>query len=109
MSETQKTNERDELSAVITSAEAARYKLYEHDVEDIAETILAAGYRKPRVVTNAAELDALPEGSVILCNDGDDSAQAAGGGYWYLWGGDIALESAEIATPATVLHEGDAS
>jgi hypothetical protein len=31
-----------------------------------AREILAAGYAKPRTITTIAELDALPEGSVIL-------------------------------------------
>lgn len=42
-----------------------------------AEKILAAGYRKPRVIETAADLDALPVGSVVLVDDrkcGDDCA-----------------------------------
>lgn len=73
-----------------------------------ADAVLAAGYRKPRTITTAEELDALPEGSVIL-SSGGDSAQKDGVGYWYLWGGDIGLESAEVALPAMVLHEPEAT
>jgi len=32
----------------------------------IADSILAAGYRKPRTITTVEELDALPVGSVVL-------------------------------------------
>jgi hypothetical protein len=34
--------------------------------EMIADAILAAGYSKPRTITTAEELDALPNGSVVL-------------------------------------------
>jgi hypothetical protein len=33
---------------------------------ELAAAILAAGYRKPRTITTEAELDALPNGSVVL-------------------------------------------
>jgi len=81
----------------------------EAQVDIAIDAILAAGYRKPRTITTAEELDALAEGSVILSNDGEDSAQKDGEGYWYLWGGDIGLCSEEINLPVTVLHEPDPS
>jgi hypothetical protein len=35
---------------------------------ELAVRLTAAGYRKPRIVTTAEELDALPVGSVVLHN-----------------------------------------
>lgn len=66
--------------------------------EAIAELV------KPRTVTTVEELDALPDGSVILA--GRDSLQKDGVGYWYFWGGDVGLEPNELDLPCTVLHEG---
>lgn len=74
-----------------------------------AETLLEAGYRKPRTITTVEELDALPDLSVVLDKHGesfqrmqtDDPSTA-------LWhSGDIIL-SASMALPATVLHEPEA-
>lgn len=58
-----------------------------------------------RPISTSAELDALPEGSVILATRTGDSAQKDDTGYWYLWGGDIGLVSEEIDLPAVVLWE----
>lgn len=76
------------------------------------ERILAAGYRKPKQVTTAEELDALPAKSVILdsegtpwISDGDKVEQ------WASvcedpYGGPIWADSLVITLPATVLHIG---
>lgn len=61
--------------------------------------------RQPRQVSTVEELDALPEGAVILSTRTGDSAQTDHEGYWYLWGGDTSLTPAEIDLPATVLYE----
>lgn len=45
----------------------------------IADGLLAAGYRKPRTITTAEEVDALPVGSVVLDTDGFPSRKFAGG------------------------------
>lgn len=58
-----------------------------------------------RPISTPAELDALPEGSVILSMGTGDSAQKDDAGYWYLWGGDIGLVSEEIDLPVLVLWE----
>ena len=34
-------------------------------LDKTADAILAAGYRKPRTITTAEELDALPDGSIV--------------------------------------------
>ena len=75
---------------------------------EIMDAIKSAGWVKPTVLTTAEQLDSLPAGSVILSNGGEDSAQKDDDGYWYLWGGDIGLESSEINLPADLLHEGQA-
>lgn len=36
---------------------------------DLALAILTAGYRKPRMIATVEELDALPPGSVVRCNE----------------------------------------
>ncbi|MFS0715508.1 hypothetical protein ABC337_04820 [Arthrobacter sp. 1P04PC] len=102
------STERDELASVIIEAygEDACETPCQQDM-DVADHILAAGYRKPRTITTVEELDALAEGSVILSNGGEDSAQKDGEGYWYLWGGDIGLTPEEINLPASVLHNSD--
>jgi hypothetical protein len=74
---------------------------------DYADALIEAGYRKPRTITTAEELDALPNGSVLIDSAGD-VAQLRGG----LWCG---YETSPMSPsrqakyiPATVLHEPDA-
>ena len=98
---------RDALAAVIVEAYGENPDLCpcEQDL-DVADHILAAGYRKPRTITTEDELDALPKGSVLLSHLG---------GVWtkyydhYLEGDNWeAKGSSHIHAddlPATVLHE----
>lgn len=71
------------------------------------ERILAAGYRKPRPVNTAEELEALPDGSVVRDSSGDVAEKR--GGVW------CAFETAPMTnhrlakyTPIIVLHEPEA-
>lgn len=48
-------NARDELAAIIDD----RWHGYGYNPQGAADAILAAGYRKPRTITNAEELDDL--------------------------------------------------
>jgi hypothetical protein len=65
------------------------------------------GYRKPRTITTVEELDALPEGSIIL--DSDPDALVTNGIAWRsLLVPDCELRSSDIGLPAAVLHEGKA-
>lgn len=60
-------NASDELSGVISQSVHGPHggtDLTRH----MADSILAAGYRKPRTITTAEELDALPNGTVVLSN-----------------------------------------
>jgi hypothetical protein len=104
-------SERDELAAVIAAVNEDLC-LMQGDSDTIIAAILAAGYRKPRTITTAEELDALPFKSAILdssgavlVNDGDTEDPWASLAEDF-HGGPIWTSSAYIALPATVLHEG---
>jgi hypothetical protein len=60
------SNERDELSELIFEQDVCQHK---GDARDVADAILAAGYRRPQQVTTVEELDALPVGSVVLSEE----------------------------------------
>jgi len=77
-----------------------------------ADTLLAAGYRRPRTVTTEAELEALPKGSVVL--DSYGSAMKKDGHYWFDASSyDMPMTALYIYEndflPATVLHEPEAT
>jgi hypothetical protein len=72
----------------------------------LADAILDAGYTTPRVATTVEDLDALPEGAVILTEVG---------GVWERWpsgrivswretGRFDAASSMDLALPATILY-----
>lgn len=73
------------------------------------ERILAAGYGKPRIITTAEDLDALPSGSVILDSSGEANVLHDNG--WVLPGGPGGYTTWAVAQslPVTVLHEPEAS
>lgn len=77
----------------------------------MADAILAAGYRRPRTITTVEELDALPNGSVVLSNDyrhwGEQwqvTFQRWDTGYWHR-GGRSGSTDPDYFLPATVLYE----
>lgn len=82
------------------------------DLLAVADMLLAAGYRKPRVVTTAEELDALPVGSVVLDDEGDPwhkQEDPDGSGAIWRVPGSLLLESIDLVgcyPTLTVLHEG---
>ena len=84
-----------------------------HREEVFLEALAAAGYRRPRVVTTVAELDALPEDSIVLSSTVFLRARSAYG--QLVWGcvGSSDLLTAEdvfwASDSATVLHEPEAS
>lgn len=100
---------RDELAAVIVAAygEGNEECPCVQDF-DVADAILAAGYRKPRTITTAEELDALPLGSVILDQVGLSLHRNAFTGWCSSNGAkEIPMDMLmQEALPATVLHEG---
>ena len=72
------SNERDELAGIIARA----FRVHPNGVAYVdhkggADALLAAGYRKPRTITTAEELDALPRGAVVL-SDVPAGSTAAG-------------------------------
>jgi hypothetical protein len=75
-------------------------------VYEIADAILAAGYRKPRTITTVEELDALPVGSVILDPAGLSLHKNEFTGWCASNGAkNISGEMLDEALPATVLYE----
>ncbi|MBT2266420.1 hypothetical protein [Rhodococcus erythropolis] len=62
----QATPARDELAAdIFRSAVDIDQGLYEHEAQELASRLLAAGWSKPRTVNSAAELKTLPTCSLI--------------------------------------------
>jgi hypothetical protein len=107
-------NARDELRGTLSNTichatnypERAQPYLLGGDMSTVldrtADAILAAGYRKPRTITTAEELDALPLNTIILDAEGlplhkDDSDRVEEWCY-----GDNAVD---VDLPATVLYE----
>lgn len=73
-----------------------------------ADAILASGYRKPRTIATYEDLDALPDGAVILDAEGYVGKRVRredDGDYWLFAGVDWTSDSDNVILPATVLHE----
>ena len=98
-------NARDELAKVIESG-------YGDDLTDcpydhaptIADVVLAAGYSKPRTITTTEEVDALPNGSVVLDHTGDVLKRST----HRVWLSTDEEDATYVVLPATVLHEAGA-
>lgn len=121
------SDERDELAKLLFLADndAAPDPYHEWEmtsrhnppgakyVYEMADSILRAGYTKPRTITTAEELDALPERSVVMGADGYVARRFPGG--WRV----LVVEPAsspwltdtleDVDLPATVLHEPEAA
>ena len=102
-------SERDELADILEAIDGSDYM-------DLADAILAAGYRKPRTITTAKELDALPVGSVVRTSGDEDQFDprvATKAAFWHNeseWfvadDSEWCLSSDELDDlPATVLYE----
>lgn len=102
--------ERDELFE-LWNEHGASFESRASEGWDLADAILAAGYRKPRTVTSAAELDALPHGSVVLGGAAGRSVWKRVDESWWQAGWEDDFSAAEIIErgPATLLHEGATS
>jgi hypothetical protein len=104
-------SDRDELAEIIQ--DCGEYIPGSHaddyvSPDKAADAILAAGYRKPRTVTTAEELDALPEDSVVMESEHDTFIIRTMRGVfhrfpdgWYVVAGHGAREYIQL--PATVL------
>jgi hypothetical protein len=102
-------NARDELAKVIVAAygeDAEAECPCEQDL-DVAGAILAAGYRKPRTITTAEELDALPNMTVVRSSKGSIVNLTAGRAY--VFGTEGSAPASSLALPVTVLHEPEAT
>lgn len=85
----------------------------------VADSILAAGYSKPRTITTVEELDALPAGSVVLEADNGPlmGIEIVPGVFhkfpqqlgWHVVAGHGARPTHEIELPATVLFTPEAT
>ena len=80
---------RDELAKLISSRHTMA----------AADAILDAGYRKPRTITTVEELDALPEGSIVMA---DWATHQRILGQWATFGSPA---TSQPELPATVIHE----
>jgi len=69
---------------------------------DVEKAVLAAGYVKPRTITTAAELDALPPGTII--REGILTFSKWGSGAWGTFSGST-YSSDRVDLPVTVLYE----
>jgi hypothetical protein len=104
-------SERDELADLIESGYAVSDTdcPYDHAPE-IADAILAAGYRKPRTITTTEELDQLPGESVVRDNSGmvyelDYVFNDPTDRWWIETGHTERRPFSVIDLPATVLYE----
>lgn len=94
-------SERDELATVLESI--SENDDYDWCLAD-ADALLAAGYRKPRIITTAEELGALPYGSVVLDAD-RATATKLDAYFWEVAGFASHFRVEAIDLPATVLHD----
>ena len=92
-------DEREELAQVICTIDGPATI----GGRELAQGILDAGYRKPRTITTAEELDALPVGSVVLDADNVACQRMKLPELWES-GGEL-ITTKLIPLPATVLHE----
>lgn len=73
------------------------------EAREIADAILAAGYRKPRTITTAEAVASLPAGTVV--RDAHSSLHERGENGWWISDGD---EFYTLSLPAIVLWEPEA-
>jgi len=106
-------NARDELENMIHDAiypggDRDDRMTWPRSIFDTATAILAAGYRKPRTITTAEELDALPFEAVIRDADGHvlERWGHSEENLWVTVMVNAFIRRDQIALPATVLHEG---
>ena len=104
-------SEREKLAGIIGGKLITRSSMTE-----TADAILAAGYRRTRVVTTVAELDALPVGAIVLHRGRSwqrYEPRSIGLYTYHVWqcpdGGFVdSAEGGRLILPATVLHEPEA-
>lgn len=105
------SNERDELAKVID--DDAHVDWFSGNSVELADVILAAGYRRHRTITTTEELDALPVGSAVRSAMGsfyvkDKDMGNPSDTWWSAAGSAAEFLTSRISLPATVLHEPEA-
>jgi hypothetical protein len=102
-------NARDELADVFTGHPVVfggyPKKLMRGHAQEIAEIILAAGFRKPRTIRSHQERALLKPGTI--CMDLNGNAWKRGTGSWVSTGGDTGPLYDEDDLTLTVLYEGE--
>jgi len=101
---------RDELAGILKENRAPWVTNTEHrEMEQTQATaILAAGYRKPRTITTFEELDALPDGVLVLTEQGgywESIKRMDGLNWWKEPGASNVSRSLDLTLPATILYE----
>ena len=84
--------------------ESPKFGVRVENYKTTADGLIAAGYRKPRTITTAEELDALPQWSAILDGQGDVAQKL--NGRWHF--PETAAEGASKVIkygPVTLIHE----
>lgn len=96
-------NPREELIGVIDAFMRSTDDLWIDG--QLADAILAAGWRKPRVVETVEELSALPNGALIRDANGEVAEHRIGAGweYWVLLASEEAYTSSMFRFPPTVI------
>lgn len=96
---------RDELAELLADT-IPQFHEYADAFGEIADAILAAGYSKPRTITTAEELDALPNGATLKTLIGGKPVGRVWGkveGEW--WG--LAIHGTDYPVlPAALIHKG---
>jgi hypothetical protein len=100
-------SDRDELAGFIRFDKDGEF--WRDFALDIADVILAAGYRKPRTVTTVEELDALPDDSAVRDAQGFIYVKCHGFGdpgfpWWESTGEQRGFTAGHAYLPATVLY-----
>lgn len=71
----------------------------------LAKHLQDLGYRKPRTITNLAELDAMQDGGIVRSAEGDAWQKFNICGWAPAGGMPATFKIHDIALPATVLHD----
>lgn len=111
---TSENTQREELAQIITDHVHEGLLSYDActphaEIDEAADDILAAGYRKPRTITTVEELDALSDESVVRSDFGVihekrvefDTSRVI----WVCPGDTDEHTAGKITLPAIVLHE----
>ena len=112
------SNERDELAKVIYTSHRDNTQVDLLDNRRLqgsqlawarlaADTLIASGWRKPRTITTAEEVRNLPNDSVLLSDEG--GVFQFDFGLWREVGTRDSMGANDIALPATVIYEPEAS